>query len=541
MAAKRLQPYPPVSASTAQLGYNSNSDISNAALDAIKAGGATIVRYQPAWQSVEDYTTGNLALTGAQETFLARCASIGLQPMLIAAYGPPWTALATLTLTAQAVSGDTVLHVSGALGSIDVPFCHVNDAADAALNNLNSGKWAYYGQFITAVNVGGGTITLASTINRTLANGSQLHVNRLRYASLPTTDPTEAGVTAYLRYAAFLAQRIAANGATGYVYLWNEVPWPHDQWDARGRFYDSPPGGVTTSGQFTGMLTAARAVTLPSGVKFVNGLSDKTGDNGVMLNGTPQPTVPQLAPFAGDAIHPYGDRPEQSSWDNTSTADDTFGSTWYEIVHPADRGANWAHMAKANADYKVTNGVTAGLFAGECGMTTANDTRQAVYLLRRVASLWGMGAIPVVYTFADDPTFGVVAAGTYAARTSYTALARLMTMVTAVGTIGVSSARSVPSLIASPDSRYPPMIVGVYGAAGGLLLAWQRTQPVAAATWATVSAPATINVQFQLGAGYAIAEAKDLLTGSTIVPTVAGSVMTLAIGETVQAVRTAPA
>lgn len=536
MTARRFMPYPAVKADVAQLGYNAISTFTDLdALDAIAAGGASFVRAQPAWSLVENYATGALALPAGWEAALAHCASIGLKPVLVAGYGPPYVTLTTVTLTAPVAPGVKVLPVSGALASIDPPFCHIDDLTNGMFVP-DDGRWAYYGALIDSVQTGAGTVTLAAATNRTLASGTVLTVRRLRFATLPDVDASRSEVTAFIRYAKFIAGRIVANGCTGLVELWNEMPWAHDRWDNRAAFYDTPPGGLVSDDRGSALVNAALAVTdLPAGVRFINGMSAKTGFSGLTVNLTPTPA--QLAVVTADVIHPYGDRPEHYGWDPTST-DDELGPNWYELVNPAD-GGNWQFMAKQNADYGAANsGVRPAITATECGCFSADDDRQAVYLLRRVASLWGLGILPMIYALGEGNDFDVTTPGTYAPRPAYTALSRLLTLVASLGGAG-GTPRALPSVIACPDDKYPAILVGVYGATGGLLLAWRRTHPIAGSWLAMAPVTTTTALKFAMAAGYSIAEAIDVLTGDPVVPSVEGGVMTLDVSESVIAVRLA--
>lgn len=534
MTVRRFMPYPVIGADSAVLGYNMQGTFeATAALDAAKAGGASIARVQFPWSEVEAYGSSTMALSAPKEAALAYCASIGLKPMLIAAFGPPYTPLTTLTLTADAAIGSTVLNVSGSLASIDTPYCHVLKSDGTQLPTDN-GRWAYYGALIDSVDVGAGTITLAAPTAVALTTGNTLTVNRLKYKSLPDKDETRPEVAAYIAYAKFLAGRIAANGCTGWVELWNEPPWTHDNWNNRSRFYATPPGDLVADDRLSAILKAALLVNdLPAGVRFINGATHKTGTSGLVTNSLAPTSGQVAASVALEGIHPYGDKPEQSSWDPTQT-DDRSGTNFYQVLNRLDASGNFRTLARRN---DLAN-VGLRLTASECGGQLADDERQAIYLLRRVCSLWGMGVDALLYALHEGNDFDVAGAGpTYTPRQSYTALQRLMAQIALLGGSTGRRTLRVPQVIGCQDSQWPPIVVAVSGRDAALLLVWRRTYDLTGGAWASLDGSGTVDVKFTMPAGVSVAQAIDLKDGATVTPTIASGVMTVAAGESVTAIR----
>src|ERR1700684_1197851 len=101
MTATRLNCYPARPAAAAKLGFNCTNTFTPTALAKLKEAGGTLARAQFAWSSVENYSTRALALTTAQEEGLAYCAANGIQPVLIAAYGPAYASAMTLTVSSN--------------------------------------------------------------------------------------------------------------------------------------------------------------------------------------------------------------------------------------------------------------------------------------------------------------------------------------------------------------------------------------------------------------------------------------------------------
>lgn len=547
MTAQRLTIFPQRPASGARLGYNATNTFFPEAMQVIRDGGGTVARGGPAWSATENYATGALSVPAVFEAALTKCAQLGITPMLFATYGPPYATLTALTLTADAAIGSTVLHVTGAAGaiaSIDPPYCHIANQTNVRFVP-DTGKNSYYGVLIDSVNAGAGTVTLACRTSVALVSGTKFWVRRLRYPSLPDLSATNPGVLAYIRYAEYLANLGVANGCEeGYVELWNEMPWAHDRWDSRAAFYDADlvPSGLVVNARGSAIIKAALLSTgLPAGWKFINGMTGKSGGAGVLSQAAsgliPTPTGPQLAQFAGEAIHPYGAAPENYFWDPSSS--DAFNGVAYYQSLIKEGPTTFGSLQKKNDGYRTANGYAPAVMSTECGGLISDDTRQAMYLLRHVATNWGCDVLPVIYTLADVPTLRVVEPVTYTPRQSYTALARLMALVAAVGGVG-GNPRSCPTPVACPSVFWPPMFTSLYGPDGGLLLAWRRTYPPSG-VWQNLAVSETVDVTLHLPTGYVIAEAVDVVTGNPAPYSLAGSLLTLPVGESVVAVRTAPA
>lgn len=265
---------------------------------------------------MESYSTGALALTPSLQDALNWCQKYALEPLVVAAYGPPSAPIATLTVTADVVSGAYVIPVSGTAGlpsnsgGVDAPIhaCHVGRSSDNA-QIVSVGKWGPAGALIDAVDTGAGTITLAAKTNVALSADTVLTVNQLRYASAATQSGTEASWIAYARYAKFLADQIGALGLKGRVELWNEPAWQDDPWAHRQSFYDTTPSGVTARSPNFGMLHAVLDHTLPATVRYSWGGSHKSGTGSVFSDSSGLPAATQVqvaATVSSEGTHPYG-------------------------------------------------------------------------------------------------------------------------------------------------------------------------------------------------------------------------------------------
>jgi hypothetical protein len=523
-------------ASQAQLGFNMGASFTNlTAFAAMKATGATIARWQPAWGGVENYSSGDLSLGSATEASLAYTAQNGIQPLAVCGYGPPYSNVFDLTVgSAGAKTGDYTIPVSGSVASVDTPLDYVMLTGNAQI--VKEGKWGYYGALIASINTSNNTITLASALTDNLPAGTKLVVNRLRYASPADQSLTDPSLIAYFRYCGFVADRIAANGNTGWVSIWNEPPWTHDPWDARGKFYDTAPAGMNDDTGMKMFLQYALTINnLPLSVRIINGSTDRAGENG-LLSQDLNPTSTTVADnIDAEGIHPYGNLPDSAMWDS---AEPNSAESEYALLNPKVNAANFDTLSYGDA--QTNSGLN--VIATEVGTPEPNDLRQAVWLTRRVATSWGSNVIPVLYEFdnADGSNYGVWNSKTDTPRLAYYSLQRMMNLVKGLGgSGGVTS--SVPSFIGYSGGQWPPYATAVYGKDETLLLVWQRTGYNSYTTWDTIPTPATYSAKFDLPAGDQVVSATDLITGTSVPTSIDGNQLTLgAVGENVQAILLKP-
>lgn len=505
-----------------QVGFNAGTA---ALAPTVATYGGTLIRAQFGWETVEDYTTGTLALTTAQNNLLTACVTSGLTPIILAAYGPPWVTLTPLTVATTTAAGAYTIPVVESTGYIDPPYCLL-EGPSGKVTTLGDN---FFGCVIDSV--GTNTVTLSSATNVTLTAGTKLGVQRRRYPAIGTSSTSDANALAYVRYATFLANAINSAGLTGYVELWNEPVWGDDFWNIRARYYDNPAGAGLASD--IGLLKSIQSIVLAASpianVKFIGGGSDLTVTGGVLYQtGIPSPA--DLASYWGDAIHPYGPTPEWHSWYFSS------GCT----TAPIDAlwaGSNYNGLASLACTYAAANGGAAPKIAAtECGTLysgTGKAATNARYLRRRVASLWGNGvSLVTLYDLSNnsgDP-FDVVTQGSGAI-----ALPLMTQKLNELGGAGGSSAL-VPTVTVPGSLTWDVMKVGVYGAHGAATMLWQRT--AAASGWETMTRPATIPVMVTPPAGQAVLGVYNLETGGTV--TFTGASPTLQVGDDILLVRTGP-
>lgn len=501
------------------------------------AAGAVEVRMQFSWEAVENMA-GVLALSTASETALNRCAQYGLQPLIVAAYGGPRQRILTLTVASDLPSGSYVIPVSEDVSAINVPFCHVQRSGGAQI--VPTGKWAYYGALIDSVDTANRTLTLAARTNVALAAGDTLWINRLLYASCPTTDPNDPSVAAYARYVQFLASRIDDHGLAGRVELWNEPPWAHDPWDTRYRFYDNPPPDLERTAVQFGFAKLLETTVFPGNARLNWAGSHKSGFNSLLgPRMSPRPTQNQVSnSISSESFHPYGNTPEDHAWEPTCLADFSHSEFTCNLV-----GTNASSNLKSAVRYDLRNQIDNGWMVEqnitETGRSTANQIGKARFVLRQYLSFQALG-IPRInfYRLADaGGIYGFVDSNSQTALQAYTAMQ---------GLIGDAGAISNPALpygqgdlpsVLSYRGYYPLTVAVIVGTSSPsdtmnsfLFTCWQRSYPTSG-DWLNLPSPDPMPVTLQLPSGVAARYAYNLNSRENIPITVSGSQVTFKVAD----------
>lgn len=537
---RRFVSYPSVPVEDAVFGFNIAGEIADRALlEMVAASGARLVRLHVGWLSIENYDTGVMTLPPTVAHGLDDCAELGLTPIMVAGYGPPYKTISRPKLTADAPVGSTVLQVDDT-ALIDPPYCHIQRYPSTQI--VGDGKWAYYGGLIDSVDQAAGTVTLASATAVSLTAGTQLQINRLRYASLPDKDPAHPSAIAFVRLCLFLANEIASRKIEGFVNIWNEPPWAHDCWDNRAAFYDVVPPELVADGRLVALLRACAASRPPTTVRYVNGATDKTAGSSVTRL-TPALAAEDIRDaISRESLHPYHVNPEGCLWDPTGS--DSAGN-W--ALTPAEVGGNFRMISLLADRYAFDHdGVKPALISTELGCAYSEPaipqahTAQARYLVRRVLAQWGCACPPVIYSFAIGSSYDVVNRASREPYPAYLALQRLMALIAQVGK--PSPSQWVPAVIGVPDSTWPAMFVSVHGHDGAVLFAWQRTysSSTTASSWTSIATPTPIGVQISITPGSTIAECVNVVTGATVLPTGDAENVTLPITDEVVALRVRP-
>lgn len=505
-----------------------------------KAAGATEVRMQFDWNLVENMD-GQLQLRPAMQKSLDLCVQNGLQPLVIAAYGPPRTAVGDLTVTADTPAGATTIPVSGALGAIKTPYCHVTKADGTQI--VAEGKWAYYGALIDGVD--GNSITLAAKTKAALPAGTMLRVNRLLYPSVATADPNDPSMVAFGRYVNFLAGEISRRGLTGKVELWNEPPWAHDRWDARGGFYDSPPPGITAQSPNWGMLQRIMAQTPPRGVTYIWGGAHKSGSRGALklprqlaLRSPGQENVE-------DSFHPYGETPEWHAWDP-----DCLSTSKLSSGCGLEGSSPRSNMAVLRKSRLLAKGRTAGYSVTEVGIPSADQSVKARYDLRAFLVYLSLGAERIdFYRLADAPgSFAFVDINTQAALQPYTAIKALMEKIQTMALPPAdSNENDLPSVEAYQGS-FPLLTIPIVGRSSArearnriLFVSYQRTYPSPGGKWVKMPSPPPAPVRVRMPSGYSAVRAWNLVSGDNVSLSGSGANVSYSVSDDPVAVEMVPA
>ena len=484
--------------------------------------GAVEGRVQFSWEAVEN-VSGDLALSAQSETALNRFSQYGLQPLIVAAYGPPRQRILTLTVAADVPSGSDVIPVNEDVSGVEIPFCHLQRPSGAQI--VPEGKWAYYGALIHAVDVDHRTLTLAARTNVSLAAGDALAVNRLRYPSVATTDPNDPSIAAYSRYAQFLASRVDAHGLAGRIELWNEPPWVHDPWDTRYRFYGSPPPKLERPAVQFGFAALLQTTVAPGNVRYNWGGSHKSGFNSLLgPRMSPHPTQDQAAnSMSSESFHPYGNSPEDHAWDPACLADFSRSEFTCHLI-----GTNPGSNLKSAVRYNLRNLVDLGWSieqnVTETGLFTTNQLGKARWIIRQFLVFQALGILRInFYRLADNGgQYGFVDATTQTVLPAYTAIQGLVSDASAIGMPPVPyTPGDLPSVV-DYSGFYPLTTVAIVGTQSPcdvsnsiLYVAWQRSYPDSG-SWLALPSPDPVPVTVQLPRGMIAQQANDLVTRTSV-------------------------
>ncbi len=529
--------------------------------------GAIEDRFGCDWRSVELQTAQNIS---AGYTLPASCASglsfsakYGLQPLVIASYGPPFQPIVRLQVTAAVPSGSYVIPVvaiSGSLSSINVPYCHVIEASGTQItvNGTNS----YAGALITAVDAAHGTITIAAATatNITLAAGTLLTVNQLLYPSVATTSTTDASIQAYAghvgqadgAYVGFLANSIYNAGLTGRVEIWNEPPWAHDPWDTRDRFYDSNiPANLSQPAVEFGFAAVLETQTPPGNVRYNWAGPQKSGFNSLLGNRmSPIPTQLQVqSSFTSESFHPYTNNPEDGAWDPVCLAK---LSGWNQcILSGTDPTNNLRAAIQYNLANKAKYGWGIEQNITETGLATSNQTAKARFIMRQFLMLQGLG-IPRITLFklADaGANYGLVDLNTQVPQPAYNAISGLMQDLNTLAGPPVAAyiQSALPSVIGF-TGYFPLTVIQIVGSTAStdttnsvLFTCWQRSAYPATTPWAAQPSPGAVPMTVQLPSGMMALSAVNIDSRIPVPFTVSGSQITFSVADDPIELKVVPA
>ena len=153
--------------------------------------------------------------------------------------------------------------------------------------------------------------------------------------------------------------------------------------DHRGQFYDTPPDGITTGSPNFGIAENLAPTTMPSGVRYNWGGTNKSGGRSVLNPAHMKPpiTADEVAnSISCEAIHPYGDAPETHMWDPAILASVDIHHISTATLPGTSSGSNmksarWMSLQNPSFNFKQN--------ISETGAITADNTRKARNITRQ--------------------------------------------------------------------------------------------------------------------------------------------------------------
>ncbi|MEO6753542.1 MAG: hypothetical protein ABIP85_17325, partial [Chthoniobacteraceae bacterium] len=189
------------------LGWNINMD-NEWEFQKVKEARGREVRIQFGWESVEA-TNGTLSLSTRFQNALAWCVKYGLEPIIVAAYGPPRATVTNLTVTANTPAGSYVIPVSGTAALPYTDFTNLGaivvDNADATGVTV-TGTWStittgsgYWGSnCLSDQGTGKGTQNVRFTPNLPAAGDYDIYIRwpatGTRSGNVPVDVTTPSGI-----------------------------------------------------------------------------------------------------------------------------------------------------------------------------------------------------------------------------------------------------------------------------------------------------------------------------------------------------------
>ncbi len=538
------------------------------------AAGATHARFQCGWTSTENQAAppGN-APAATQFTLQADCQAglasslrYGLHPTILAAYGPPFHPILSVTVPGGAAAGASVINVQFASGIGGDTLSSMAAFYDTIINSSNAtitDKHSYAGGLITGVTATDATHTtleLASALSSALPADTitKYVINQYLYPPPASFSPADPSVLAYARYAEFLAGKISTSGITGEVEIWNEPPWGDDPWDDRYDFYDNQPLPVSPGPQTPylpnwGFAAAIFSQTSPvAGVTYNWGGTEKTGGNSMLnaqMEGNTGASFWQPNTIVTtESFHPYGNNPEDILW-----SEPCLKGTIHSYPQAASSfspcnlfgvGPNMAYAAQEtlvqesiNPTWGIGHNITETGFEGALG----DDLHKARFVMRQFLGFQAAGVTPIQFyrLFDSSPgDFSFVnpiadADGTHDPLPAYTALAGLMSDLARIK-LSPYPTQKLPSILAY-SGTYPLDTVSLVGSRPGdnansiLFAVWQRS--FTKGTWGTLASPAPTPVTVEIPAQASVVTVLNLDTRAPVSYAASGQQITFTVSD----------
>jgi hypothetical protein len=526
---------------------------------AAQAAHITWGRYDCGWQGVEIQTmpantSGGYAMPSNCSAGLTSGATYGVHPVMNANYGPPYSAIATGTLTSNTSIGATTLSVTVTTGSLSGV---VPGQTEMLLNAQWSTRASYPGALITGIS--GRTLTMASAATSAFAAGTAVTVNLLLYP--PVLVPTGQGyrayqanpsVQAYAAYAHYLATRITAAGLTGQVSLWNEPPWSGDAWDMGPNLYDAAPanGAIEPGSPGLGIelpLYISNLGSAVSGVPYDNGYSETSGWVGSLF-------FPNLIPwqqnlftlksvFSTESFHPYGNNPEDAFWLSNSCLYANLGNFNNIYTNCSPSGAVSGSSEKVAVAASMVSTVFGGLNHSitetgtcRCNSPTPTETQVTRFNLRQFLGFQALGMTPIMfYRLYGDANWEWFQNST----TPYPVYTAFKNLMTDIGNIASSPVAPYSPCMMPRVSSYGPgyfplssfTFVGSQAGNKANSLLYYTYQRSYGSNWNSTASPSAVNVSVVVPAGLTVSFVKNLTTAGAVSFTFSSQTLTYAVTD----------
>jgi hypothetical protein len=538
------------------------------------AAGATHTRFQCGWITTENQVAppGNTPaathykLESDCQAGLVSSLKYSLHPTILAAYGPPYHQILSVTVPQGAAAGASEINIQFAAGVGGDTIASLAAFYDTILSSSNACitiRHSYAGGLITAVEATDSThatLQLASALSAALpADTTTIYVvNEYLYPPPFSFSPTDPSVLAYAKYAEFLGSQISTSGITGEVEIWNEPPWGDDPWDDRYDFYDNQPLPVSPGPQTVylpnyGFAAAIQAQTSPAaGVTYNWGGTEKSGGssllNWTMLANTGVLYHQPNSIVTTESFHPYGNNPEDMLWSqpcmeaSIQLLPAAAGS--FNYCNLFGIGPNFSFAAQLtlieqniNSTWGIGHNITETGFEGAQG----DDLHKARFIMRQFLGYQAAGVTPIqFYRLYDTSTgnFSFVnptanADGTHSPLLAYTALAGLMSDLAGIK-LSPYPAWNLPAIL-SYGGTYPLDTVSLVGSRAGdstnsiVFALWQRS--FTSGTWATLASPIPTPVTVQIPALLSVVAVLNLDTRTPVAYTAFGQNITFTVSD----------
>ena len=533
------------------------------------AAGATHVRFQCGWATLELQTpppqnnvaSNRYALQPYCQSAYTSARNYHLHPTIVAAYGPPYHAILSLTVPGGAPAGATSIDVQFASGQGGDTLSSLAPFYDTLIRSDGvqiSATHSYPGVLVVGVSQSGisnATLTLASALTSALpADATTLYtVNEDLYPPPETLSPYESSVQRYAEYAQFLAQSIADAGLTGEVELWNEPTWPDDRWDVRANAYDVFPGPFYPGPKYAylpnwGFVGALQGSPTPAGVSYIWGGTEKSGSNSVLdpqmqANSGVAFTEPPLSVLS-ESFHSYGNSPEDGiwiapCWPSTTGNNDFFSCNLFGLA-----GGNFGLAAQEHFFQKKSNpafGISHNMTETGFGLAYGDSAHQARFIMRQFLGYQAAGVTPIDFYRLYDTSpaqLGFLDTSTRNPLPAYTAIAAFMSDVAKIGNPPITSypASTLPSIV-SYSGTFPLDSVHIVGSRSGdrsnsdIFVLWQRSYTTNGARWATLAQPSGRPVTVSIPKGWRVSQVTNLDTRNAVSYTTSGQQIRFAVSD----------